>query len=117
MSCVQGGGVVENRQIKLLLVLQGDPSFQGRFAESNGTCALHALDIASRGGSPAQALTRVHGLRLIWELEEVARKGAWAARHEARGPEFSVWYRAASSIDGRVFLGGPAEDLRNQPEA
>lgn len=33
------------------------------------------------------------------------RKGTWAHRHEATGPEMTAWQRAASFLDGGVFCG------------
>ena len=47
-----------------------------------------------------------------WEVEETARKYAWAYRHETSGPERDAWLRAMAQIDGRVFEGGPAPNGR-----
>jgi hypothetical protein len=50
---------------------------------------------------------------LAWEVQETARKYAWAYRHEPTGPERHGWLRGLIQIDGRVFEGGPAPTAAN----
>jgi hypothetical protein len=60
-----------------------------------------------RADLPRQVAAAWVGL-LEAELGEADRKRGWLARHEVRGPEASVWLRAAGFLHGDVFLGGPA---------
>jgi hypothetical protein len=47
---------------------------------------------------------------LTGELAEAFRKGTWAHRNEAKGPEMTAWLRAAALLDGDVFGGCPPGD-------
>ena len=47
---------------------------------------------------------------LAWELDEAERKERWDARHEICGPESGAWRRAPAALDGRVYLGVPADE-------
>ena len=80
-----------------------------RYERSHGLCVWHARRVPE--GSAAR-VARQHAdarLQLIaWEVQETARKYAWAFRHEPSGPEQDGWLRALAQIDGRVFEGGPA---------
>jgi hypothetical protein len=79
-----------------------------RYEHSHGLCVRHTLQIPE--GRSAEAAHRHSDARvgvLAWEVEETARKYAWAYRHEPSGPETEAWIRAMGQIDGQTFEGGP----------
>ena len=97
------------------------PTVRERYERGNGLCVRHARQLAD---GPAARFARQHAdaqIALIaWEVQETARKYAWAYRHEAGGPERAGWLRGLAQIDGRVFDGGPppiAEDVGGSPLA
>jgi hypothetical protein len=80
-----------------------------RYEHSHGLCLGHVTQMPE--GDAAQLARRHLEARLsvlAWEVDETARKYAWASRHEAAGPERSAPLRALVQINGRVFEGGPA---------
>jgi hypothetical protein len=80
-----------------------------RYETCHGLCVRHALQVPE--GHAARVVRRHLDGRLsvlAWEVGEVARKYAWAFRHETSGPERDGWLRALAQIDGRVFAGAPA---------
>lgn len=102
-------GEIERSQLSLVLASLALPPVRDRYVASNGLCARHAI---KTGEGQAARVAKVHADARLgvlgWELEETARKYAWACRHESAGPEQDAWLRAAAQIDGRVFEGCPA---------
>lgn len=79
------------------------------YDHGHGVCVRHALQFSK--GPPAERAHRHTDARLsvlAWEVEETARKYAWAYRHEPDGPESDASMRAMGQIDGRVFEGAAA---------
>lgn len=79
------------------------------FDDPHGLCVRHALSSAAVRDGHAGGVTRTRLAVLAWELEESARKQSWSARYERHGAEDRAWVHAATTIDGRVFLGGPPQ--------
>ncbi len=100
---------IERAQLALVAAALGLRPVRDRYDCSHGLCVRHALRIPE---GRATDMTHRHvdaRLSLLsWEVEETARKYAWAYRHEASGPEIDAWIRAMGQIDGRVFEGAPA---------
>ena len=84
------------------------PIVRERYERSHGLCVRHARQL---DGGPAARFARQHADArtdlIAWEVQETARKYAWAHRHETDGPERNGWLRGLAQIDGRVFDGGP----------
>ena len=79
-----------------------------RFEQSHGLCVRHALQIPEgRAGEVAHRHADARVSVLAWEVEETARKYAWAYRHEPSGPEADAWLRAIGQIDGQALEGSP----------
>jgi hypothetical protein len=78
----------------------------------HGLCVRHAV-LAGTGPSAALARAGVRARLAIldWEIDEAGRKQGWNARHESPGPEQTVLVRLAALLDGRTFLGAPAQPL------
>ena len=100
---------VERAQLGLVNASLALPPVRDRYEQSHGLCVRHALQIPE---GRAAALSHRHADArvsvLSWEIEETARKYAWAYRHEPTGPETDAWIRGMAQIDGRVFEGAPA---------
>jgi hypothetical protein len=78
------------------------------YERTTGLCVRHVSQLLI-GGAAADLVRRVARGRLdvvIAELDEASRKTAWHTRHERSGPERTAWLRAATLLDGQVFLGG-----------
>ena len=102
---------VERRETELLHVLLGDRRVAERYAVSHGICVHHALAASpdAPAADPLRGRTIVRLQTIAWELDELQRKGGWDFRHESPGPEATAARRALAQVDGRVFLGAPAE--------
>lgn len=100
---------VERAQQDLVALSLGLAATRDQYERGHGLCARHARQVPD---GPTARAARHHAdarLALIaWEVQETARKYAWAFRHEASGPERDGWLRGMGQIDGRVFEGGPA---------
>ncbi|MGB0093870.1 MAG: hypothetical protein WBP81_15235, partial [Solirubrobacteraceae bacterium] len=97
-------------QLALLIASTALPAVRERYVHSHGLCARHAMNA---GDGQVARLVRHHADARLgvlgWELEETARKYAWACRHETSGPEHTAWLRAVVQVDGRVFEGCPPD--------
>ena len=103
---------VDDSQLSLLAASVAVAPIRDLYHGNHGACARHALLLAN--GSTARLIKQHADARLgllLWELQETARKHAWAYRHESSGTEHDAWLRAAVHIDGRVFEGGPAPTM------
>jgi hypothetical protein len=99
---------VERAQLTLLNASLSLRAVRDRYEQSHGLCVRHALQIPE--GRAAEVVQRHSDGRvgvLAWEVEETARKYAWAYRHEPSGPETDAWIRAMGQIDGQAFEGAP----------
>ncbi len=99
---------VERSQLALVNASLALRPVRDRYEQSNGLCVRHALQIPE--GRAAEVTHRHADARvsvLAWEVEETARKYAWAYRHEPSGPEADAWIRAMGQIDGQAFEGAP----------
>lgn len=112
----QAGEAIEHRQLELTGASLALDAVRDRYERGHGLCFRHAMRL--REPHPAQVARRHLGARLAvlaWEVDEAARKCAWASRHELPGPEQDAWLRALAQIDGRVFEGAPAPaDVQNR---
>jgi mono/diheme cytochrome c family protein len=99
----------ERAQQDLVAASLGLAAVRARHERGHGLCGHHARRVPD---GPAMRVTRQHAdarLAVIgWEVQETARKYAWAFRHESSGPEHGGWLRGLAQINGRVFEGGPA---------
>jgi Family of unknown function (DUF6062) len=99
----------ERRQLELLTAALALAPVRRQYETCHGLCVRHAAGVGT--GASAQLVRRHAEARvavLAWEVQEGARKYAWAFRHEPSGPEQDAWLRGLAQIDGRVFTGGPA---------
>ena len=99
---------VERAQLALVNSALALHPVRDHYERSHGLCVRHALQIPE--GRAAEMAHRHSAARLAvlaWEVEETARKYAWAYRHEPSGPETDAWIRAMGQIDGQAFEGGP----------
>ena len=100
---------VERAEQDLVAVSLGLATLRERYEHGHGLCVRHARQVTD---GPAARLTRQHADARValsaWEVNETARKYAWAFRHEPGGPERDGWLRGLAQIDGRVFEGGTA---------
>jgi hypothetical protein len=102
---------VERRETDLLEVLLGDTRVADRYRTAHGLCLRHVRGLGTGAAADlARATAAVRIETLGWELEELLRKAAWDFRHEPAGPEQTASRRVLAALDGRVFLGVPAED-------
>jgi hypothetical protein len=100
---------IELSQLALLTASIALPSVRERYVHSHGLCVHHTMSAGD--GQGARVIKQHADARLAmlgWELQETARKYAWACRHEPIGPERDAWLRAVVQVDGRVFEGCPA---------
>jgi hypothetical protein len=100
---------IDRSQLSLLVASLTLSPVRERYSHSHGLCVHHAMKVTD--GEVARRVKRHCDARLSvlgWELEEAARKSAWARRHEPAGPERHAWLRAIAQVDGRVFEGGAA---------
>jgi hypothetical protein len=100
---------VERAQQELVVLSLGLAAARDRYERGHGLCVRHARQVVD--GSAARVARHHADARvalLAWEVQETARKYAWAFRHEACGAEHDGWLRGMAQIDGRVFEGGPA---------
>jgi hypothetical protein len=99
---------IQRAQHELIAATLGLAVVRERYERSHGLCVRHARQLAD---GPAARFARQHAdarlAVMAWEVQETARKYAWAYRHEAGGPERDGWVRGLAQIDGRVFDGGP----------
>jgi len=100
---------IERSQLDFVAASLALSSARERYERGHGLCVHHSRQVPD---GPAARLARRHldgrlGV-LAWEVGEIARKYAWAYRHERDGHERNAWLRALAQIDGRVFEGGPA---------
>lgn len=99
---------VERSQIALVNAALALRPVRDHYEQSHGVCVRHALRIPEgRGADLVQRHADARVSVLAWEVEETARKYAWAYRHEPSGPETDAWIRAMAQIDGQVFEGAP----------
>lgn len=111
-------GQIERRQLALLSALIALAPVRERYVHGHGLCVYHVLALGA--GELARLARRRADARLAvlgWELDETARKYAWACRHEPSGPERDAWLRALGQVDGRVFEGCPAPSGSAQHDA
>ena len=101
---------VERSRLDLIAASLSLAPVRERYERSHGLCLRHAMQIPE-GQAARVARRHVDGRLAIlaWEVNETARKYAWAYRHETGGPEHGAWMRALAQIDGRVPGGAPAE--------
>jgi hypothetical protein len=115
-ACNARDGIARSRHDLLEASLALGP-MRERYERGHGLCARHAMQLSE---DPAGRFVKRHLdarlAMLAWEVGEVARKYAWAYRHETSGPECDAWLRALGQIDGRVFEGGPAPAAAPTPE-
>ncbi len=100
---------IERSQFELLAASLALTPVRERYERSHGLCVRHSMWIGP--AQPAELVKRHLGARLsvlAWEVQETARKYAFAYRHEMNGPEQNAWRRALVQIDGGVLQGGPA---------
>ena len=103
---------VERSQLALVNASLALRPVRDRFEQSHGLCVRHALQIPEgRATDLAHRHADARVSVLAWEVEETARKYAWAYRHEPSGPEGDAWLRAMGQIDGRAFEGAPPATL------
>jgi hypothetical protein len=110
---------IERSQLELVVAALALTPLRERYEHSHGLCVRHTMEV--RDGQAARVARRHVDGRLgllTWEVNETARKYAWAYRHEAAGPEQDAWLRALAQLDGRVFEGTAAVAgvLRARPE-
>ena len=99
---------VERAQLALVNAALALRPVRDRYEQSHGLCVRHALQIPpGRAAEVAHRHTDARVAVLAWEVEETARKYAWAYRHEPSGPETGAWIRAMGQIDGQAFEGAP----------
>lgn len=99
---------VERAQVTLVKASLALRPVRERYEQSHGLCVRHALTIPEgRVAEMAHRHTDARVAVLAWEVEETARKYAWAYRHEPSGPETDAWIRAMGQIDGQAFEGAP----------
>ncbi|HUA49713.1 MAG TPA: hypothetical protein VMA77_31060 [Solirubrobacteraceae bacterium] len=100
---------VERAQRELIAASLALQPVRAPYEQSHGLCVRHARALQD---GPTAGFARHHTdarlAVLAWEVQETARKYAWAFRHESTGPERDGWLRGLTQIDGRVFEGGPA---------
>jgi hypothetical protein len=99
---------IERSSMALIVASLSVVPMRERYERCHGLCVLHAMEMPN-GHAARVARRHLDGQLgvLAWEVGEVARKYAWAFRHEASGPEHDAWVRALGQIDGRVFAGAP----------
>lgn len=100
---------VERSQLALVTAALALGPVRDYYDHSHGLCVRHALQIPE--GRAAELTHRHADARLSvlsWEVEETARKYAWAYRHEPSGPKANARIRAMGQIDGRAFEGAQA---------
>ena len=97
---------VERAQQDLVAASLGLAPLRDSYQRGHGLCVRHAR---LHPDGPTARLVRHHAdarvALIAWEVQETARKYAWAFRHEPRGPERDGWLRGLAQIDGRVFQG------------
>jgi hypothetical protein len=99
---------VERSQLALVNASLALRPVREHYEHSHGLCVRHALQIPEgRAAEMAHRHTDARVAVLAWEVEETARKYAWAYRHEPSGPETDAWIRAMGQIDGQAFEGAP----------
>jgi hypothetical protein len=99
---------VERAQLALVNSSLALRPVRDRYEQSHGLCVRHALQITEgRATDLAHRHADARVAVLAWEVEETARKYAWAYRHEPSGPEGDAWLRAMGQIDGEAFEGAP----------
>ena len=99
---------VERAQLALVDASLALRPVRDRYEQSHGLCVRHALQIPEwRATDLAHRHADARVAVLAWEVEETARKYAWAYRHEPSGPEGDAWLRAMGQIDGEAFEGAP----------
>jgi hypothetical protein len=100
---------VGRSQLDLVTAALAVAPVRERYERSHGLCVRHVTAI--NGAQSADLVKRHLDARLgvlAWEVQETARKYAFAYRHEPTGPEQGAWLRALAQVDGRVFEGAPA---------
>jgi hypothetical protein len=106
---------IQRAQHELVAASLALPIVRERYERSHGLCVRHVRQLAD---GPAARFARQHAdarLAVIaWEVQETARKYAWAYRHEVDGQERNGWLRGLAEIDGRVFDGGPPPIAANE---
>ena len=106
---------IQRAQHDLLAASLALPTLRERYERSHGLCVRHARQLAD---GPTARFARQHAdartAVFAWEVQETARKYAWAYRHETDGPERRGWLRGLAQIDGRVFDGGPPPIAENE---
>jgi len=104
--------IAEDGSARLLFVALADPPTARAYEDSHGVCLRHLLRLPEgKTTDLVRSIARARLDLLAWELEEASRKSSWHARHEPKAAEATAWLRAASLLDGRVFLGGPPRRL------
>jgi len=101
---------IEGRQRELLATALASAPFASAYERAHGACLRCVLSLPA--GPGAELAVRVAGERvavLAWELQERRRKQAWMFRHEPGGPESDAWLRTLGQVDGRTFMGAPAQ--------
>jgi hypothetical protein len=100
---------IERSQLELVTAALALSPVRERYECSHGLCIRHAMQLSD--GQIARLVKRHADARvgvLAWEVQETARKYAWAYRHEVRGPERDAWLRALAQVEGDVIGGAPA---------
>jgi hypothetical protein len=101
----------EEQEARLLQAALADAAVERRYRRSHGLCLSHHRSVGR--WAERAVLHDVLSARLsvlAWELDEAERKERWDARHEICGPESGAWRRAPAALDGRVYLGVPADE-------
>ena len=107
---------IEHSQLDLIGAALSLSAVRDRYEGGHGLCVRHAMQLGDT--HPAHVARRHLDARLAvlaWEVDENARKYAWAPRHEPLGPERDAWLRGLVQIDGRVFEGAPPPAGTDQP--
>jgi hypothetical protein len=103
---------VERAQLALVNASLALRPVRDRYEQRPGLCVRHALQLPEgRAAEVARRHTDARLSVLAWEVEETARKYAWAYRHEPSGPETDAWIRAMGQIDGQALEGAPPATL------
>ena len=106
---------IEHSQLELTGASLALTAVRDRYERGHGLCFRHAMQLRGAHADIARRHLDARVGVVAWEIDETARKYAWASRHELPGPEQDAWLRGLVQVDGRVFEGAPAPvDVQNR---